>query len=299
MNDQGIAQPAGCEAVADNGPAKDPSELEEGLRRRAWRIREHILAMARAPEGAHVGGSLSATDVLTVLYFHVLCLRPEEPDWAGRDYFLLSKGHAGAALYAVLAERGFLPIEELATYARPGGRLGAHPLRRLPGVELATGSLGHGLPVGVGLALAARRDGPSRRVFVLLGDGELQEGSVWEAAMAAGHFGLDGLTAVIDRNGLQINGSTEDWMRLEPLADRWRSFGWAVAEVDGHDIAALVRTFDTLPLERGRPSAIIARTVKGRGVRFLEGHKKSHCLTLSPQLYRRALAQLRAAGGES
>lgn len=267
---------------------------EQELRQRANRIRELVLAIGRTPVKAHVGGSLSSADLLTVLYFHVLRLRPEEPAWPDRDYFILSKGHASAGLYATLATRGFFPIDELTTYGELGSRLGGHPVRRLPGVEFATGSLGHGLSLGVGVSLAAKRDGLARRSFVLLGDGELQEGSVWEAAMTAAHFQLDNLVAVVDRNGLQITGSTEERLRLEPLADRWRSFGWGVVEVDGHDLAGLLEAFDRLPTESGRPSVLIARTVKGKGVRFLENNKKCHCLTLTPKLYKRAMAQLRA-----
>jgi transketolase len=269
----------------------------EWLQDKALRIREHVLAMAAGPEGAHVGGSLSIADVLAVLFFKVLRLKPEEPGWPDRDHFILSKGHASAALYAALAERGFLPVAELQTYNRPGSRLGGHPLKKVPGVEFPTGSLGHGLALGVGLALAAKRDGRPNRAFVAMGDGELQEGSVWEAAMAAGHFGLDNLCAIVDRNGLQINGETEQWMRLEPLCDRFASFGFAVTEVDGHDVDALAGAFARLPLRRAAPAAVIARTVKGRGVRFMEGKKKSHYATLTPELHRRALVELQAARG--
>ncbi len=262
----------------------------------ALRIREHVLRMAAGPVGAHVGGAFSATEILTALYFHVLRLRPEDSGWEGRDYFILSKGHAGAGLYATLAERGFLPVEELDTYARAGGRLPTHPTIKIPGVEFPTGSLGHGLSLGVGLALAAQRDGRANRTYVLMGDGELQEGSVWEAAMAASNFGLDNLVAIIDRNRLQISGRTEERMRLEPLADRWRSFGWSVETVDGHDIEALLAAFARTPFEPGRPTLLVAETVKGKGVRFLADKKKCHYVTLSPDLYRRALDELHREG---
>lgn len=270
-------------------------DLDE-LRQRALHIREHILAMASGPEGAHVGGSMSIADVMAVLYFNVLRIRPDDPLWEGRDYFILSKGHAGVGLYATLTERGFFPVEEIATYSRFGSRLAGHPLRKIPGVEFPTGSLGHGLSLGVGLALAAQRDGRSNRSFVALGDGELQEGSVWEAVMAGAHYGLDNLTAIVDRNRLQISGSTENIMQLEPLADRWRSFGWGVVEVDGHDLPALLDTFAGLPVEPGKPSAVIARTIKGRGLKSLEGRKKVHYAKLSAAQYQRALAELRATG---
>ena len=268
------------------------------LRQQAFRIREHILAMGASAAGAHVGGSLSAADLLTVLYFHVLNVRPEEPRWSERDYFVLSKGHASAGLYATLAERGYFPAEELATYAQEGSRLAGHPKKTLPGVEFPTGSLGHGLSLGVGLALAAQRDGRANRAFVLMGDGELQEGSVWEAAMAASHHRLDNLIAIVDRNRLQITGSTERQMSLEPLADRWRAFGWQVAEVDGHDMEALTAFFAGVPLKKGAPTVLIAQTQKGRGVKFMEGRKKSHYVNLTPNLHSRALADLQAGKEE-
>lgn len=264
----------------------------ETLRQTALRVREHILTMGATPGGTHVGGSLSVTDILTVLYFATLRLRPAEPQWPGRDYCILSKGHASAALYAVLAERGFLPVEELASYGRAGGRLWAHPTLSVPGVEFPTGSLGHGLALGLGLALAAQRDGLPNRAFVILGDGELQEGSVWEAIMAAPHWKLDNLVAIVDRNHLQISGRTEQRMRLEPLAERWQSFGWSVAEVDGHDLAALTATLARVPLTPRQPTVLIARTVKGRGVAFMEDRKKSHHVTLSADLFRRAWGEL-------
>lgn len=269
------------------------AERAEDLARSAHQIRERILEMGAGPEGTHVGGSLSATDVLTVLYGAVLRVRPGEPDWPDRDWFVLSKGHAGAALYATLAEFGFIPLAECAQYARPGSRLAGHPLRRLDGVEFPTGSLGHGLSLAVGAALGLRRTGRPGRVFALLGDGELQEGSVWEAAMSAAHHRLDRLTAIVDRNGWQISGTTEQCMTLEPLADRWRDFGWAVAEVDGHDLAQLHGALSGAPAQEGRPTAVIARTLKGRGVPIFENRKKSHYVTLTPQLHHRALAGLR------
>ncbi|MFE1229696.1 transketolase [Streptomyces sp. NPDC058745] len=281
---------AGLAAPTD--PAR-PADLAD-LADLAHEVRELVLRMGTSPHGTHVGGSLSAADILTVLYHRVLRLRPEDPAWAGRDWFVLSKGHASAALYAVLAQRGFIDRAELDTYSRPGSRLAGHPLRRLPGVEFPTGSLGHGLSLASGVALALRRTGRAGRAFALLGDGELQEGSVWEAAMTAGHYGLDNLVAVVDRNGLQITGSTEDCVGLEPLGERWRSFGWATVEVDGHDLAALDEVFASLPHTPGRPTAVLARTVKGRGVPLFEGKKKSHSVQLSPRLFQRAMTGLNA-----
>lgn len=272
-------------------PAELPDTL--GLRRTALAVREHVLAIGAGAVGTHVGGSLSATDILVALYREVLRVRPEEPRWPGRDHFILSKGHASAALYATLAECGFLPVEELASYGRSDGRLMAHPTPAVPGVEFATGSLGHGLALGAGLALSAQRTGGTARTFVLLGDGELQEGTVWEAAMAAGHYGLDNLTAIVDRNRLQISGSTEDRMRLEPLTDKWRAFGWDTSVVDGHDFDQLVPAL--LARADGRPTALIADTVKGNGVRHLQHRKQSHFAKLGPQAYERAVTALRGA----
>ncbi|MEU5635051.1 transketolase [Streptomyces rishiriensis] len=266
----------------------------EQLADRAHRAREAVLAMGASEHGTHVGGSLSAVDLLTVLYGAVLRVRPDEPDWAGRDWFVLSKGHAAAALYAVLAEHGYFPPEECRTYAQRHSRLAGHPLRRLPGVDFPTGSLGHGLSLAAGVALAAARTGRSNRAFVLLGDGELQEGSNWEAIMAAAQLGLDNLTALVDRNGWQISGRTEESVGLEPLADRWRSFGWSVVETDGHDLDALRSVFGALPAAPGRPTVVIARTTKGRGVPIFEDRKKSHYVRLTPRLHERALAGLRA-----
>jgi transketolase len=275
-------------------PAGGPAGTDEALAEQAHRICERILEIGSSPAGTHVGGSLSAAHVLTVLYGDVLRVRPDDPQWPDRDRLILSKGHASAALYAVLAEHGFIPAEECRTYAQPGSRLAGHPLRRLEGVEFPTGSLGHGLSLGVGTALAARLAGRPSRTFVLLGDGELQEGSVWEAAMAGAHLRLADLTAIVDRNGWQITGRTEETMTLEPLADRWRSFGWEVCDVDGHDIGALRAAFAALPAASGRPTVLIARTIKGNGVPIFEDRKRSHYVKLAPRLYERALAGLRS-----
>jgi transketolase len=258
---------------------------------RADRIREHIVTMCAGAEGGHLGGSLSVVEVLTALYFAVMRGDPHRPDDPARDILLLSKGHAAIGLYATLAEAGYFDPAELAGFGTLGSRLMAHPVRAVPGVELPTGSLGHGLALGAGFALAARLQGRDRRAFVVLGDGELQEGSVWEAAMGAAALGLDNLVAVIDRNGLQITGETEQICRLEPLADRWRSFGWSVRECPGHDLDALVDALAGAPWQPGRPSVVIARTTKGAGVPFAEGRVQGHYLKVSP----RQQAQARAA----
>jgi len=244
---------------------------------RARRIRRTSLRMGHQARLGHPGGDLSCADVLAVLFFHVLRLRPEAPRDPDRDRFVLSKGHASAALYAALAERGFLPAEALDTYMQPLSLLNGHPDRnKVPGVEANTGPLGHGLPIAVGMAAAAKLDGAAWRTFVLTGDGELQEGSNWEAIMAAAHLGLDNLTAIVDRNRLQQGDGTEKTVALEPLGDRWRAFGWGVVEVDGHDVDALVQVFDGLPAGSGRPTCVIARTNKGRGVSFIEDRVEWH-----------------------
>ena len=223
------------------------------LAERARRIRLASLRMVHAARMGHPGGDLSCADILATLFFHTLRIDPAHPQDPARDRFVLSKGHASAALYATLAEAGFFPREQLETYMQPLSLLNGHPDRsKVPGVEANTGPLGHGLPIAVGMALAAKMDRAAWRTFVLTGDGELQEGSNWEAAMAASHFRLDNLTVIVDRNRLQQGDTTERTMRLEPLAERWRAFGWGVVEVDGHDIGAMVRTFD-VAAARGRP----------------------------------------------
>ncbi len=225
----------------------------------------------------HPGGDLSAADILVTLYFGVLRVDPEHPDAPLRDRFIMSKGHCSGALYATLAMRGFFPEDELADYMAPLSRLNGHPNRtELPGVEANTGPLGHGLPIAVGAALAAKMDGAAWKTFVLTGDGELQEGSNWEAIMAAAHYGLDNLVAIVDRNGIQQGAPTESVLRLEPLAAKFRAFGWAVREADGHDCAALLDTFQAAPFEAGRPSCVIARTTKGKGVSFIENRAEWH-----------------------
>ena len=243
----------------------------------------------------HIGGDFSAIDILTTLYFAVLRVDPERPDHPGRDRFILSKGHCAGALYTTLAYRGFIPMTELETFVAPLSRLNGHPDRnKVPGVETNTGPLGHGLPVGVGAAIGSQIDGASWRTFVLTGDGELQEGSNWEAAMTAGHRGLENLTVIVDRNRLQQGDSTENTVTLDPLPDRWRAFGWAVEEVDGHDHAALLELFDRLPLEQGKPSCIIANTVKGKGVSFMENRAEWHHKVPSGEQFEQGMEELRA-----
>jgi transketolase len=278
-----------------------PATTAEPLAEMAHRIRHHIVELATNSPGAHVGGSMSATEILTVLFFdNVLNVDPTNPQWAERDHLIYSKGHASAALYAVLAERGFFPVSELATYKQPGSRLAGHPSRDIPGVEWATGSLGHGLPVAVGISLANRHDNINSRTYVVVGDGECQEGSVWEAAMSAAHFRLDNLVVIVDRNGFQEDGPTEEIMALEPLADKWRSFGWQVAEIDGHDVTQLSETLHRLPFASGKPSCVIARTVKGHGLSFTSNTHAWHYGKFSQQQYQQALTELSGSrGGET
>ena len=224
----------------------------------------------------HLPSALSLTEILRVLYDDVLRYRAHQPDWRLRDRFILSKGHGCLALYAVLADKGFFPESELATYCAADSRLGGHPETKVPGVEASTGVLGHGLAIGVGMALAARLDARASRVFVVLGDGEINEGSVWESAMSAAKHGLSSLVAIIDYNKLQSYGPTTEVLDLEPLADKWRSFGFAVSEVDGHDLHELRDAFASLPLDQRKPSAVICHTVKGRGIPFIENDARWH-----------------------
>lgn len=260
----------------------------------ACRVREHVVRIGGSPNGCHLGGALSCVEILVTLYFGVLRLDPADPRGSSRDVLIFSKGHAAAALYAVLVERGYLPAEELAGYCAQGSRLLGHPTRRIPGIEFATGSMGHGLSLGVGVALGLKRFGDlKRRVFVLLGDGELQEGSVWEAAMAAHHYGLDNLCAIVDRNFGQNDGNTEGVIRLGDVEPRWRAFGWAARTVAGHDLNELRTNLTGLPFASGVPSVLIAKTIKGRGVPEIEGDPRSHYMTLSARSVQRALRSLR------
>ncbi|MGO4723702.1 MULTISPECIES: transketolase [unclassified Inquilinus] len=271
--------------------AADGAERARLLAGAATAIRRSVLrTIGRAGLG-HVGGDLSVSDILATLFFGVLDLDPAKPAWVDRDRFILSKGHCAAALYSALALRGFIPTDLLDSFMAPLSVLNGHPNRRkVPGVEANTGPLGHGLPIGVGCAVAAKLSKASWRTFVVLGDGELQEGSNWEAAMSAGHRKLDNLTAIVDRNRLQQGARTEDTNRLEPLADKWRAFGWDVVELDGHDHAALWAAFTAAP--SGKPRCVIARTIKGKGVSFMEDRVEWHHKVPTPEQVEQALAEL-------
>lgn len=262
------------------------------LGRRAAAIRRHIIGAATERPCA-VGGALSAADIIAALYFDILTVDPSDTGRPDRDYFILSKGHSCLALFAALAERGFIPASALSLYEQSGGILAGHPTLKVPGVDLATGSLGHGLSVATGLAVACKASGERNRVFIMMGDGELQEGSVWEAAMSASRFGLDNLVAIIDRNGFQAFGEVEKIMPLEPLADKWRSFGWHVIEINGNDMEQVVRALHRQP-EAGRPTLILARTIKGKGVPCLEDSPRAHFSRLTAEEGEEALRGLTA-----
>lgn len=246
----------------------------DALRAKATRLRRHMLEMARGQGQGYIGQGLGIADALAALYFHEMRYDPHELAWAGRDRFLLSTGHYSIALWAALAETGILPQEELATYGADDSRLEMSTLDTTPGVEMIGGSLGHGLGQGVGQALGLRLDGSDARVFVELSDGEMQEGSTWEAAMSASHFGLDGLVALIDCNGIQADGPVV--LDMEPVADKWRAFGWQTTEIDGNDMAAIVDALVDARMRNGKPKAIVLRTLPGKGVPRIETSEKSH-----------------------
>jgi transketolase len=279
-----------------------PASAPDALRDRARIIRRHIVEMLHAAASGHPGGSLSAVEIVTALYFGgVLRHDPGDPAWPDRDRFVLSKGHGVPVQYAAMAEAGYFPVHELRTLRRIDSRLQGHPvLGSLPGIEASTGSLGQGLSIGLGMALAARLDGRDFRVFVLLGDGECQEGQVWEAAMAAGHHRPDNLVAIIDYNRFQLDGAIDDIIGLEPLAAKWASMGWQVREIDGHDIDAVIAAF-AWATSVGAPACIIAHTVKGKGVSFMEGNNAYHGVPPTDDELARALRELdvQVAGARS
>jgi len=259
----------------------------------ARRLRRHIIRMIGHAGSGHPGGSLSAVEVLTALYFRVLRVDPQDPARPDRDRFILSKGHAAPALYAVLAERGFFPAEELMTLRQLGSRLQGHPdMTATPGVEMTSGCEGLGLSFGIGHALALKMDGRPSRVYVLLGDGECQEGQVWEAALFAHHHHLENLTALVDRNRIQLTNFTEEIVGLEPLAQKWRAFGWQALTVDGHSFPELLQALEEARSTSGRPTVIIAHTVKGKGVSFMENSPAFHGKAPTPQQVAQALAEL-------
>ncbi len=263
------------------------------LKDKARNVRIDILKMLTECGSGHTGGSLSAADIATALYFSKMKYDPKKPDWKGRDNFILSKGHAAPLLYTVLAHAGFIEHAELCTLRKLGSRLQGHPdSKHVPGVEISTGSLGQGLSVANGLALAHKLDKAPNRVYVLLGDGELQEGQVWEAAMTSAHYKLDNLCALVDNNGLQIDGPVAKVMGVEPITDKFRAFGWAVQDVDGHDLEKILGALDKAETTKGKPSMIVCRTVKGKGSKCFEGRVEFHGTTPSKDELDAAMKEL-------
>jgi len=262
------------------------------LKLKSIEYRKTILRIIKQARAGHTGGSLSCIDILNVLYNHVMNITPENFDQLDRDHYIQSKGHSVEALYAVLADKGFYAKSELDTVSKFQSHFVGHPTRQVNGIEHNTGALGHGLSVSVGLALAAKKDGGLHRVFTLLGDGELAEGSSWEALMASSHYDLDNLVIIVDRNKLQITGLTEEVMGLEPLLDKFSAFGCAVRTCNGNDIADLIRVFNALPFEPGKPNLVIAQTVKGKGVSFIENTIQWHHRVPSEEEYSAAMLEL-------
>lgn len=270
-----------------------PEETVAELERQALAIRRDIIRMIHASQSGHPGGSLSSTDIVTALYFHFMRVDPQNPDWPDRDRFVLSKGHACPVWYSALAERGFFPVDELLTLRRIDGRLQGHPdMLKTPGVDITTGSLGQGLSAGVGMALGLKHDGRDARVYVIIGDGELNEGQIWEAAMAAAKFNLDNLMAFVDYNNLQLDGWCHEIMPIEPVVDKWRAFNWEVFEIDGHDMRQIVDTIDRAQQVSGKPSVIIAHTIKGKGVSYMEDECGWHGKAPNDQEFEQAMIEL-------
>ncbi|MDR2866075.1 MAG: transketolase [Methanomassiliicoccaceae archaeon] len=265
----------------------------DGLKRMADRIRMHVIEMTSEAGSGHPGGSLSSAELFAVLYFNVLRHDPKDPDWEGRDKFVLSKGHVAPGLYAALAEAGYFPTEELLTLRKMGSRLQGHPVRgKPPGVEMSTGSLGQGLSMACGLALAAKLDGKDTRIYCLLGDGEMQSGQNWEAMMLASHYKLNNLTVFVDRNHLQIMGETEETLSIEPLADKLRAFGLNVMSIDGHNVKKIIKACTKASSSSG-PTAVILNTIKGKGVSFMENNADFHGRACKPDEKEKALKEIR------
>ena len=259
----------------------------------ARNVRCHVVRTISEAQAGHPGGSLSAADILTALYFHVMRADPQHPDWEDRDRFILSKGHGAAGLYATLAERGFFSPELLTTFGRIDSRLQVHPdMHLVPGVEVSTGALGQGISVALGIALAARLDGKTFHTYCLIGDGENQEGQVWEAAQTAAHYRVDNLTVILDYNGVQLLGTLEEIMEIAPITDKWRSFGWETIEIDGHDMWQIIEGVESAKGVKGKPCIVIAHTTKGKGVSYMEGQAVWHGKPPNEEQLVRALADL-------
>ena len=263
------------------------------LREMAKKLRRHVITMIATASSGHPGGSLSAADIITALYFKVMRHNPQNPQWQDRDRFILSKGHAAPILYAALAESGYFPVEELLTLRKLGSRLQGHTDRNLtPGVEMSAGSLGMGLSFSIGVALAAKLNHRDYKTYALLSDGECDEGQTWEAALSAAHFKLDNLVAIIDCNQIQLSGWTRDIMNLEPLNKKWQAFGWHTIDIDGHDFDQILSAFQEAEKIIGKPTVIIAHTVKGKGVSFMENNVEFHGKAPTPEQAERALKEL-------
>ncbi len=268
------------------------SNTVKQLELKAKQLRKDVLEVVYESKAGHIGGSLSSLDILTTLYYGVLNVNPNEPKDPDRDRFILSKGHIAESLYCVLADKGYFSKDKLKTYSKFQSTLIGHPNVKNPGVELNTGSLGHGLSASVGIALAGKRDNKKYRVFTLMGDGEQAEGSIWEAAMAAANYKLDNLVAIVDRNGLQISGTTEEVMALNDLSGKWEKFGWNVIEVDGNNVEDLLKIFSNAPQIKDKPTMVIAKTIKGKGISFMENNVKWHHGVPTEKEYLQAMKEL-------
>ena len=267
------------------------------LQRKANEVRKGIIASTHSAKAGHPGGSLSAADIFTFLYFEEMNVDPKNPSWEDRDRFVLSKGHTAPGLYAALAHRGFFPVEDLLTLRKVGSYLQGHPsMKSVPGVDMSTGSLGQGISTAVGMALAGKMDGKDYRVYTVLGDGEIQEGQVWEAAMMAGHKKLDNLVAVVDNNGLQIDGDIADVCSPYPIDEKFASFGWHTINIDAHDFDAIRAAFNEAKETKGQPTVIIAKSIKGKGVSFMENQASWHGVAPNDEQCEKALAELEEAG---
>jgi len=268
-------------------------KLVEELNEKAKKFRRELLIMTTHSGSGHPSSSLSVIDIITALYFHHMRHNPKDPKWEDRDRFVLSKGHGCPALYVVLAEMSYFPKEELSTHRKLGSILQGHPDMKTPGVEIPTGSLGQGLSVACGMAIAGKLDDKNYHVYAMIGDGEIDEGNIWEAVMSAVRYELDNLTVVLDRNYFQLDGPTEEIIPLNPLPDKWRAFGWNVVEIDGHNMREILDSLDEACEVKGKPTVIIAHTIKGKGVSFMEGENKYHGKALTEEELARALEELK------
>ncbi len=262
------------------------------LKQKAKELRKEIIEITYNAQSGHPGGSLSEIDILAALYYHKLKINPKKPDWKERDRFVLSKGHASPGLYAVLADKGYFPKSELKNFRKINSMLQGHPELSTPGIEFAGGSLGQGISFSIGLALAGKLDKTNSKVYVLIGDGEAQEGVVWEASMAAGFYNLGNLVAILDKNQVQETGMTKDVMNIDPVVEKWKAFNWHVIDIDGHDMEQIVRALDDADKVKGKPVMIIARTIKGKGVSFMELNHKFHGKAPNEEEYRKAMEDI-------